>query len=128
MEIMRSVTVTVERSGKWWVLESAEAGAVSQCRSLSQADAEMREAIAYQLGIPEDSFTIDLEVVLPPSYASEMEKSMALYLESAQIAQAAADARRRAAKELQKLHMSVRDIGEVMGVSYQRAHQLVTAV
>ena len=123
---MRSVTVTAERSGRWWVLESAEAGAVSQCRALSQADGEMREAIAYQLGLPEDSFDICLEIVLPPQYDLAIEESRILHAESEQIARQAVDARRRAAKELQRLHMSVRDIGEVMGVSYQRAHQLVS--
>jgi hypothetical protein len=44
-------------------LEAPEAGAVSQCKRLSQADAEMREAIAYQLDIPADSFQIELEVL-----------------------------------------------------------------
>jgi len=124
---MRTVAVTAERSGKWWVLECDEAGAVSQCRALSQADDEMREAIAYQLGVPEDSFDIRVDVILPPQYVQELERSHALYAESERVAHEAAEARSRAAKELHDLHMSVRDIGEVMGISYQRAHQLITA-
>ena len=124
---MRTVTVTAERSGKWWVLESAEAGSVSQCRTLSQVDEEMREAIAYQLRVPENSFDIQVDVVLPAQYKAEIERSQVLHDEAERAAREAADARRQAAKELQRLHMSVRDIGQVMGVSYQRAHQLVSA-
>jgi DNA-directed RNA polymerase specialized sigma24 family protein len=124
---MRTVKVTAQRVGKWWVLESEEAGSVSQCRTLAQVDEEMREAIAYQLGIPEDSFTVDVEVVLPEAYEDEMTRSEQLREEAAQASHEAVEARRRAAKELQELHMSVRDIGQVMGVSYQRAHQLVSA-
>jgi len=127
MVAMRTVKVTAERSGKWWVLESAEAGAVSQCRTLSQVDEEMREAIAYQLQVPENSFDIRVDVVLPAQYKAEIERSQVLHDEAERAAREAADARRQAAKELQRLHMSVRDIGEVMGVSYQRAHQLVSA-
>ena len=62
---MRTVIVTAERAEKWWVLECVEAGSVSQCKRLDQVDEEMREAIAYQLGIPEDSFAIEVEPILP---------------------------------------------------------------
>ena len=65
---MRRVTVTAERGTTSWVLECIEAGAVSQCKRLTQADAEMREAIAYQLDIPTDSFEIDLNVIAPAEY------------------------------------------------------------
>ena len=123
---MRTVKVTAERSGKWWVLESEEAGAVSQCRALSQVDLEMREAISYQLGIPEDSFDIEVSIQLPAQYEKEIELSESLRAESEQTATEAIAARRRAARELQRHHMSVRDIGEIMGISYQRAHQLVS--
>lgn len=57
---MRRVVVTAQRGEGVWVLECAEAGAVSQCEELSSADAEMREAIAHQLGLPVDGFEIEL--------------------------------------------------------------------
>ncbi|MCL2781937.1 MAG: hypothetical protein FWD74_10735 [Actinomycetia bacterium] len=118
--------MTAQRSHNWWVLESAEAGAVSQCRSLSQADAEMREAIAYQLDIPQDSFAIDVEVIAPDSYRQAIERSEELRDKARATAAEAARSRAQAAKELAALHISVRDIGRVMGISYQRAHQLIS--
>ena len=67
----RVVTVTAERGTNWWVLEAPEAGAVSQCKRLTQAADEMREAIAYQLGLEPDGFDIDVRVVLPEQYERE---------------------------------------------------------
>lgn len=56
---MRTV-VTAQRSDDVWVLESAN-GAVSQVARLEDADAEMREAVAFLAGVPEDE--IELVVV-----------------------------------------------------------------
>lgn len=124
---MRTVTVTAQRGATAWVLECAEAGAVSQCRRLSQADAEMREAIAYQLGIGQDEFEIRLDIELP-------EDSLALVARVAELRQQAAaataeanEAQRAAARALAAQHLSVRDIGAVMGLSYQRAAQLLAS-
>jgi len=124
----RAVTVTAQRSGKWWVLECAEAGSVSQCSTLAQADAEMREAIAYQLGMAEDAFDITVQVVAPEAYAAEIAEAEQLYAQAAKLSHEAAAARAKAAKTLARQNaMSIRDIGRVMGISYQRAHQLVKA-
>jgi len=122
----RAVTVTAQRSGRWWVLESAEAGSVSQCRSLAEADAEMREAIAYQLGLTEDGFDIDVRVIPPPAYLDQMAAAEALRAEADRLALTARRARAEAAQLLARDGLSVRDIGLVMGVSHQRAHQLLS--
>jgi len=124
----KTVTVTAQRSGKWWVLECAESGSVSQCSTLAQADAEMREAIAFQMGLAEDAFDITVDVVAPADYAAQIAEAEQLYAEAAQLSRKAAVARARAAKTLARHSaMSIRDIGRVMGISYQRAQQLVAA-
>lgn len=61
----RIVDVTAQWGTVAWVLECEEAGAVSECDELDQVDAEMREAIAYQLGLGADDFAIRLCVELP---------------------------------------------------------------
>lgn len=57
---MKHVEVTAQRGESVWVLECAAAGVVSQCEDLSEADAEMREAIAHQLCLEVGGFVIDL--------------------------------------------------------------------
>ena len=123
----RHVTVTAERGHRWWVLECTEAGAVGQCKRLSQADAEMREAIAFQLGLPEDSFEIDLDVQLPEEYRQASERAKRLRRQADQLSTEAAAAYRTAARTLADKGLTVRDIGTILDVSYQRAHQLVSA-
>lgn len=125
MAVTRHVTVTAERGTNWWVLESTEAGSVSQCKRLNQAADEMREAIAHQLDIPEDSFVIDVVPILPDTYRAEAEAAD----QSRRVAQdantAAAAHSRAAARALADAGLSVRDIGTVMGISHQRAAQLL---
>lgn len=58
----RTVDVTAQWGTVAWVLECEEAGAVSQCDDLDQADAEMREAIAHQLGLAGDEFVVRLVI------------------------------------------------------------------
>lgn len=56
-------TVTAGRSGKWWVLQAEEApGAISQVARLDQAD-DIKEAIAFVTGEPEESIEIKVRVV-----------------------------------------------------------------
>jgi len=124
----RIVTVTAQRSGKWWVLECAESGSVSQCSTLTQADAEMREAIAFQMGLAEDAFDITVQIVAPMDFLLQVSEAEQLHSEAARLSRKAAVARARAAKTLSHHYsMSIRDIGRVMGISYQRAQQLVAA-
>lgn len=126
MVAVRRVEVTAERGKAAWVLECVEAGAVSQCRRLSQADTEMREAIAHQLDLPQDAFEIHLEVIVNQESRDLMAKANQLREEAKGAAAAAAATQRDAARALAAQHLSVRDIGAVMGLSYQRAQQLVS--
>jgi len=118
------VTVSAERSNGWWVLTS-DNGAVSQVRALSQADREMREAVAYLAGVAEDALAIQVVPVLPADYESYRDQVDQHRQAGERENHAAAQAARRAAAVLAATGMSVRDIGAVMGVSHQRAHQLV---
>ncbi|MDR1430943.1 MAG: hypothetical protein LBI99_02355 [Propionibacteriaceae bacterium] len=122
----REVVVRAERGTKWWALVCDEAHAVGQVRRLDQSDAEMREMIAEGLGISEDAFSIRLEVVLPEEYRQAATEAERLRAQAEQASAEAAALSRRAARLLAARHMTLRDIGTVMGISYQRAHQLVS--
>ncbi len=54
--------MTAERAGEGWVLQAVEApGAISQVARLDQAD-QIKEAIAFVTGEPEESVEIQLRV------------------------------------------------------------------
>jgi hypothetical protein len=124
---MTHYTITAERSDKWWVLQALEApGAISQVARLDQADI-IKEAIAFVTGTPESDIDITVQPVLPGSVSVRMETAERLR-EEAQAANSKSAAEiRAAAKELKAAGLTLRDIGTVMDVSYQRAHQLVNS-
>ena len=125
--LMTTYTVTAERTAKWWVLQAAEApGAISQVARLDQAD-QIKEAIAFVTGEPEDRIQIDLRPVLPAAAEEARERAIQYREEAARLNSQAAYFSRLAAHDLADAGLTVRDIGTILGVSYQRAHQLLTS-
>lgn len=124
---MSRYTVTAERSGKWWVLQAEEApGAISQVVRLDQADV-MKEAIAFVTGEPEADVEIDVRPVLSDSAGRRVASYLDYKGQAERAAAQAATESRLAAAELAEAGMTVRDIGRVLHVSYQRAHQLLSS-
>lgn len=125
VEIMtKTYTVTAERgSGPVWVLQCQELGAVSQTRRLDKAADEMREAIAYQAGLSPDEVHIVVHPILPPEIAESKAYAEEKTREE-EIRATAARSRRAVALRRKASGFTARDIGVILGVSYQRAAQL----
>ena len=122
---MTRYTVTAERSGRWWSLHCIEApGALSQVARLDQAD-QIREAIAFVADVPAESVEINLRVDLPESVQAHLAAATRLRDEADAARSESAAEVRRAARELASRGFSLRDIGTMLDVSHQRAHQLV---
>lgn len=123
---MTMYTVTAERSGKWWVLQCVEVpGAISQVARLDQAD-QIKEAIAFVAGVPEADVEITVKPVLPELARKHIERARRLRVQAVRANSESAEETRIAAKVLHEdLALTLRDVGVVMEVSYQRAHQLV---
>jgi hypothetical protein len=126
---MNTCIVSVTREGKWWLVAIPEIDGVTQARRLSEAERMAREYIAVTLDVPLDSFEVDLRIenVAGVDVAGalaeirdEREQVAALEIETREHA-------RQLAKSLAAASIPVRDIGTMMGVSFQRAHQLVSA-
>ena len=101
---MRKLTARAERGAGWWVVEVPEIDRLlTQAKSLSQVPAMVKDAAALITGEPEESFE-----------------------EAARAQHSAAEESRLAARELAASGLTVRDVGAVLGVSHQRAHQLVS--
>lgn len=118
--------VTAQRGkGDWWVLEAPQVGAVSQVRRLDQAADEMREAVAYLAGLPEQEVELHVVPVLPADYLTHAKAAAQARAEAARATSPAAAESRSAARALRQAGLTLRDVGTVMGVSHQRAAQLV---
>ena len=117
--------VTAERSGGWWALEAPEIrGCHSQARRLDQADEMIRDAISLMLDVPPDSFDVDLVVELEAAAQTALDDAKRMLDVALEARRDAAAANRHAAAVLAEAGLSMRDVGRLMGVSFQRAAQL----
>jgi predicted RNase H-like HicB family nuclease len=121
-------TVEVRRSGRWWAIAVPELkGVFSQARRLVDVEPMARDAISAVLDVSPRSFDITMRPMLGDrldKLAREARESRA----AAQEAQVeASDRSVRALRSLQKAGIPLRDAGELLGMSHQRAAQLADA-
>ena len=118
-------TARAQRADGWWAISVAGLpGAHTQARRLDQAQKVARELISMILDVPADSFDVQVVADLEePAKAAmdQLDQAKANY-EKAQ--EAVAIAQREVAAELMTQGLTVRDAGEVMGISFQRVSQL----
>ncbi len=124
-----SYTVRYERDETgWWVAQVKEApAAITQGRTIAEARRRIREALA--LALDDDAAAkraklID-DVRLPADARRALEEARAA---RARLATESKKAQKSTAKAvrtlLESMHLSVRDAGDLIGISPQRVHQL----
>lgn len=107
----------------WWVITvDGLPGANSQCRRLDQVEDNAKEIIELITG---DGFPA-VEVVwhVPGEVGALADKVSDLREQAENASSAAARATNHAVPRLRAVGMSYRDVGRVVGVSYQRAQQI----
>lgn len=123
---MSTYTALVSRDGRFWHVEVPEIDRVTQARNLNEVDPMARDLVAIMTGAELDSFELDIRIQLPDSvrdHLSEVERARDA---EAEARSHAATELRAAAAELKNAGLSVRELGSVLGVSYQRASQLTS--
>jgi hypothetical protein len=115
----------VDRDGKFWRVRVPEVGRTTQARNLREVEPMARDLIAIMDDIPEDSFKLNVRITLPEEIQAELERSAALRAEAARAQSEAAQLSRHAAALLHNQGLPLRDVGQALGVSFQRAKQLV---
>lgn len=123
---MRTYRVDVERDGRFWLLRVRDVG-VTQARHLREVDAMAIDLIALVTEQEPSTFGLDVHVALPATTRRHLDRVERLRSQARDSQSKAAEELRAAAQELSRSGMPLRDIGQLLGVSYQRAHQLVSA-
>lgn len=122
---MTTYKVVARHSGRWWSLQFPEIAQATQCRSIEQIEDTAREALALYDDVPEHTIELDLTIEVPGDAQAHIEEERRLRELAQWFAGAASDAHRRAAHALRSEGLTLKDVGQLLGVSFQRAHQLL---
>jgi hypothetical protein len=98
---------------------------VTQVPRLTRVEPMVREAVALLLEVPPDSFDIEVDIRLPGSVRELIDRTAELRHEAQLAAEAVTRAAADAARALLDLGLTMREAGQVLGLSHQRVLQLV---
>lgn len=123
--VMAAYRANVERDGRFWLIHVPEIDRVTQARHLREVDQMARELIAIMTDVDPESVEVDVTITVPADAREHLDHAEELRKESARANAAAAEESRAAARALADAGLPLRDVGAVMGVSHQRAAQLI---
>ncbi len=126
---MKTYDITVSREGKWWMIEVPAIDGLTQARRLSEIEEMALSLIAITLDVPSSQVGVNIVAMLVEG-TDLVESRRQIDAER----EAARNAERKVAaltvdlvRKLDEDHVPLRDIGEAVGVSFQRVHQLLNA-
>jgi hypothetical protein len=118
--------VTADRDGPRWALAIVDLpGLYTDAKRLDLARATARDVIALRLGLRRTAFDVDIHPSLAPEVARSVRRIHVLERRAELARHAASDAMHAAASDLAALGLTVRDIGGILGISYQHAARVV---
>lgn len=124
----KTYTVSVTRDGKWWMIAVPELDALTQARRVDDVPTAAKELIALETGVALSDVEIDQHIELGGEdlavRIAEITTQRARLAEDEARVRASTEA---FAKKLADAQVPVRDIGALLGVTFQRASQLVNS-
>lgn len=122
----KTYQVTVTRERGWWMIAIPELDRLTQAKTLDKVDTMARDLIALWVDVPPDSFDIDVHIDIPDTFRRGLDRAKELRDEAEDLREKAASEARSVARSMANdLGMTVRDIGRVMHLSFQRVQQLL---
>ena len=124
---MKTYDITVTRDGKWWMIDVPAIDGLTQARRLSEITSMAVSLIAVTLDVPASQVGVNI-VAMVVDGIDLVQRRQQIDAERA----AAREAERNVAalttdlaRKLDADRVPLRDIGEAIGVSFQRVHQLL---
>ena len=123
----RSYHAEVRRSGKYWAIYVPEIDRWTQARHLRELDTMTDDLIELMTSAKAGTFHVEFDIELPETVRARLTRAEELRSQSAQAQAEAAAEVRAAARELHQGGLPLRDVGQLLGISHQRAHQLIAS-
>jgi hypothetical protein len=122
---MSTYNADVSRGERYWSVYVREVDRVTQARNLAEVELMARDLVAVMDGVDAESVELAVHISMPGAAAEHWQQAKELRDVAERTTIQAAEESRRAAKELADTGVTVRDIGQLLGISFQRAGQLV---
>lgn len=111
----------------WWVVDVVGVqGCHTQARTIQQGKARIREALSLYIGDAAQTVELDVQVELPAPVRKAVDRSIGGRKHAAEAEAEAAKATELAVKAMLGAGVSLRDAGELLGLTRQRVHQLAS--
>ncbi|MGB3414248.1 MAG: hypothetical protein WBA28_05985 [Microbacteriaceae bacterium] len=122
---MKTYDIKTQRDGKFWFIEIPELDGATQAKRLNDVEEMARDYIAAVTD--ETDFLIHVKILVPEAIQNLLDLSSQHRQESERLNAKAAEEYRQAATKLKDDGLTVREIGQVLDISHQRAQQLISA-
>lgn len=130
---MSTYHVDVYRDDRWWMIRVPELDGtqginevISQARRYAEIESQARDLIALVADVAPSTIELDLHITVENLDVTATAEQIATDRKAAAEAERRfLDESARAARELKAAGVTLRDIGDIIGVSFQRAGQLV---
>lgn len=124
----RAYKVVYRRGSDGWWAASIDLGPGKGCntqgKTIAQARTRIREALGLYIGDAAETAVLHDDVQLPTALAKALDRHHEARAKAEAAAQRAAESTRKAVQALADEGMSLRDAGELLGLSHARVKQI----
>ncbi len=117
--------VVATQEERFWLLSVPELDVVTQAKTLDRAEATVRDLIAVWLDVPSDSFAVEIEPRLDDEWMKLLRDTRDARATADRASARASELLRTSVTTLHDAGLSAREVGSLVGVSYQRVQQLL---
>ena len=110
---------------RFWLLSVPELDVVTQARTLDRAEATVRDLIAVWLDVPPGSFAVEVEPLLDDEWTKLLRETRDARTTADKASARASELLRTSVTTLHDAGLSAREVGSLVGISYQRVQQLL---
>ena len=119
------VTAEATRVARGWAVSVPEVPVYTQARRLDQVAMMAADAVGTLEGIPHADIEVEVRVQLPEALQADLDRAKRARQEASDLEREASAGFIEVARELAREGLTLREVGSILGVSYQRAGQLV---
>lgn len=119
--------VTARLDGRLWFIEIPAIDGATQAQNVGEIEEMAIDYIAAVTDAPETEVHVTIELILPEAIKGHLSRAVELRTLEAEARTGAAEQARLAARALRNAGLTLREVGTVLGVSHQRAQQLVSS-